>query len=186
MLEKLYDKYFQKSRSFLYPMLGIKKTSYFSPTGTYLSIEGLIDPEDIKLVCVFKEDSSDGFKAFEDQMLLTNPLFSQVLYIQGYNLYIFDFQLYTDDWFHFLLGKYSKLSGPFKRAIKVYYGELTTEYKYIESYLYPEKYYDNYARLLDVDVKILRQNVELCDSCNLEKETLKIPVKDLEILNKSA
>jgi hypothetical protein len=83
------------------------------------------------------------------------------------------------------MGRYSKLSTVLKRAIKTYYGESSTEYDYIESYLYPEKYFEVYAKLLDVDVKMLKKIGELCDPCDLEKEKLKIPVEDLEILQKT-
>jgi hypothetical protein len=55
----------------------------------------------------------------------------------------------------------------------------------METYLYPEKYHGVYAKLLDVDIDVLKKNVELCDACNLEKETLKIPIKDLELLEKT-
>jgi hypothetical protein len=185
MIESLYTKYFQKSRSFLFPALGIKKTSNFSPSGTYMGLEGLIDPEDMKLVCAYKEDQSEGFRIFEEQMLLSNPLFMQVLHIRDYNLYVFDFHTYTDDWFNIIMGKYSKLSNVLKRAIKAYYGENSSEYKYIESYLYPEKYFELYAKLLDVDSRTLKSIGELCDPCDLEKENLKIPVEDLEILQKT-
>ena len=100
------------------------------------------------------------------------------------NIYVFDFEVYQNDWFHFLTGKYSKLSTMIKKAIKTYYGELSSEYKYIDSYLYPEKYYEVYAKLLDVDVKDLKRIGELCDSWDMDKETLKIPVENLESLNK--
>lgn len=184
MIDSLYTKYFQKSRSFLFPALGIKRTSNFTPSGTYLSVDGLVKPEDVKLVCSFPDDESEGFKAFEQQMLLSNPLFLEVISIQGYKLYVFDFQIYEKDWFNFILGKYSKLSTVLKRAIKNYYGEKSSEYKYIETFLFPEKYFTVYAKLLDVDVRVLEETGELCDACDMEKENLKIPVEDLELLKK--
>lgn len=184
MIDSLYTKYFQKSRAFLFPALGIKRTSNYTPAGTYLSVEGLVSPEDVKLVCCFPDDESDGFKAFEQQMLISNPLFLEVIPIRGYKLYIFDYQIYKSDWFNFILGKYSKLSNVLKRAIKNYYGDKSSEYKYIETFLYPEKYFNLYAKLLDVDVKVLQETGELCDSCDIEKETLKIPLEELEILKK--
>jgi hypothetical protein len=184
MIEKLYGKYFQKSRSFLYPILGIKRTSANIPKGTYISLEGLIGPEDMKLICVYPVNESEGFKAFENQMLIGNPLFSEKMQVSNTNIYIFDLESYKIDWFNFILGKYSKLSNPVKRAIKTYYGEKTAEYKYIESYLYPEKYFETYANLLEVDIATLENIGELCDACDLEKETLKIPVEYLELLTK--
>jgi len=185
MIESLYTKYFQKSRSFLFPALGIKRTSNFTPTGVYLSIDECIAPEEVKLICSYKNEDSEGFKKFEAQMLLSNPLFSHIINIEGYNLYVFDFEIYQADWFNFLLGKYSKLSPVLKRAIKSYYGDNSSEYKYIETYLFPERYFDVYAKILDVSATTLKELGELCDPCDLEKETLKIPVVDLEMLKKT-
>lgn len=185
MIDSLYTKYFQKSRCFLFPILGIKKSSNFSPSGIYIALEGIIQPEDLKLVCAYKQDDSEGFKIFEEKMLTSNPLFERVLKIQDYNIYVFDFQSYSNDWFQFIMGKYSKLSSMTKKAIKAHYGETSSEYKYVDSWLYPEKYFDTYAKLLEVDVQILKKIGELCDPCDLDKESLKIPVEDLEILKKT-
>ena len=74
MIDKIYGKYFQKSRSFLYPALGIKRGKIL-PSDTYISIKGLIGAEDMKLICLFKDVESESFKQFEDQMLISNPLF---------------------------------------------------------------------------------------------------------------
>jgi hypothetical protein len=184
MIDKLYGKYFQKSRSFLYPALGIKRTSNKLPSGTYLSLDGKVGAEEMKLICSFPHDESEGFLAFEEQMLTGNPLFIEKLRVKDYNLYIFDLEIYQADWYNFIQGKYSKLSAHLKRAIKTYYGEKSSEYKYIETYLYPEKYFETYAKLLDIDVSILIKGGELCNPWDMEKENLKIPVEDLENLNK--
>jgi len=184
MIDKLYGKYFQKSRAFLYPALGIKKGSYITPSGTYISISGKVEPEDVKLICTFRDDKSEGFKSFENQMLLTNPLFLNQVQVKDFNLYVFDLEIYQSDYFNFLLGKYSKISSHLKKAIKNYYGENSAEYKFIETYLYPEKYFETYAKLLDVNVNLLKRVGELCDPCDLDKEILKIPAEDLESLTK--
>jgi len=184
MITSLYTKYFQKSRSFLYPALGIKRTSHHAPSGCYIALDGLVAPEDMKLICTFKEDKTEGFKSFEEQMLLSNPLFSSIVHVEDYNMYLFDFSGYQNDWFNFIMGKYSKFSTPLKKAIKLYYGDNSSEYKYMDSYLHPEKYFEVYAKLLEVDAHILREVGELCDSCDMDKETLKIPVEHLENLKK--
>jgi hypothetical protein len=184
MIDSLYTKYFQKSRSFLYPALGIKRTAHHSPSGTYIALDGLVGPEEMRLICTFREDLSEGFKSFEEQMLISNPLYFSTLHIQEYNLYLFDFSVYQNDWFNFIMGKYSKLSNPLRKAIKLYYGEQSVEYKYMDSYLQPDKYFDTYAKLLNVSPDVLKQVGELCDPCDIEKETLKIPVEVLENLKK--
>ena len=183
MITKLYGKYFQKSRSFLYPALGIKRGK-FLPLGTYISIEGLVNPEDMKLVCSFKDDKSSEFKSFEELMLVSNPLFIEKIKIKDVNLYIFSLEIYKNDYFYFLVGKYSKFSNPLKKAIRLYYGDKSAEYSFIETYLYPEKYFDLYSKLLDVEITTLEDLGELCDIFDMEKETLKIPTEDLEVLTK--
>lgn len=183
-MNSIYSKYFQKSRSFLYPLLGIKKNSTKTPSGTYLAIEDIIDAVDMKLICKFKYEDTKQFKEFEDQMLITNPLYDSSFVVDEYKLYIFNFKIYEADWFNFLLGKYSKLSVVTKRAIKNFYGESSAEYKYMESYLFPEKYFKDYAVILDVDIDDLKKIGELCDPCDLEKETLKLSDEHVEILKK--
>ena len=135
MIDSLYGKYFQKSRSFLYPALGIKRTHQFPPSGTYISLTGIFDADEMKLLCTYKKQSSLEFTEFETNMLLGNPLFIEKMSILDYNLYIFDFSVYQNDWFSFLMAKYSQLSTVLKKAIKTYYGESSTEYKHIENYL---------------------------------------------------
>ena len=182
IMNSIYSKYFQKSRSFLYPILGIKKGVAFAPTGTYIALEGLYTADECKLICSYKILESKEFKDFEEQMLITNPLFYKLIDRGDFKLYIFDLKIYESDWFNFILGKYSKLSTIFKRAIKSYYGDKSPEYKYMETYLFPDKYFSDYAKILDVDIDDLKSIGELCDPCDLEKETLVI--KNLEVSGK--
>jgi hypothetical protein len=180
MIDKLYKKYFQKSKSFLYPALGIKKRGNPSPMETYISVEGLIGYEDIKLICCFKTSGSAQFKNFEETMLVGNPLYEYKIDMTDYSAYVFSLEIYEDDFFRVLLGKYSKLSNQMKKNIKQYFGEHSAEYSYIETYLYPEKYYELYSDLLDVNIGTLKNIGELCDPCDLDKEKLKLPKEILE------
>lgn len=182
MIDKLYKKYFQKSKSFLYPALGIKKKGNPAPIETYVSVEGLIGIENVKLVCCFKNSNSTQFKNFEESMLLSNPLYEYKLDTADYTIYVFNMEIYEDDFFKVLFGKYSQLSTRMKKNIKQYFGEHSPEYTYIESYLYPEKFYDTYSEILDVNVDILKKLGELCNPCDLEKENLKLPKEILENL----
>lgn len=184
MIESLYTKYFQKSRSFLYPVLGIKKSAGFTPSGTYIALDGVVNAEDMTLIVTFKKDNSPEFKTFEEEMLLANPLFSNIVHVDNYSIYFFNYSSYEKDWFNFIMGKYSQFSSPIKKAIKSYYGESSSEYEYMDTYLNPGKHHDVYAKLLDIDIQVLKKVEELCDPCDLEKETLKIPVEHLENLKK--
>lgn len=181
MIEKIYAKYFQKSKSFLYPALGIRRASNIAPEGTYIAIKDYIDPDDMKLICHFKSDESEGFKAFEQKMLIENPLYVKTITIGNDRYYIFDMSIYKNDWFNFIMGKYSKLNTVMKKAIKHYYGESSSSYEHMEAYLYPDKHYEVYSKLLDIDVDKLKQIGELCDPCDLEKETLIIPLENLDL-----
>lgn len=185
MIKRIYSKYFQKSRSFLYPALGIKKNDKFKPTGTYISIKGLIGPEDIKFICTFDKLETEAFKYFETKMLLENPLFSEKIVVDNCNIYVFDYEIYLNDWFNFILGKYSKLSTVLKRAIKTFYGENSSEYQYIHTYLNPKDYFKIYSEILDVDIETLKLSGELCNPCDMEKETLEISVENLQNLKKT-
>jgi hypothetical protein len=72
----------------------------------------------------------------------------------------------------FLIGEYSRFSEPFKQKILDFFseGDLITEY--IESYLYPELYYSEYSKILNVTELQLADAIELCDKPDLQKETL--------------
>jgi hypothetical protein len=185
MIKRIYSKYFQKSKSFLYPLLGIKKNDKFLPVNTYLAIDELYELTDTKFICVFENIDTEAFKYFETKMLLENPLFSEKLTDDSFNIYVFDYEIYVNDWFNFIIGKYSKLSNVVKRAIKTYYGEDTQEFKYMDSYLNPKEYYNIYADLLDVNVEDLKTGVELCDPCDTNRETLKISKESLDKIKKN-
>lgn len=184
VIKSLYSKYFQKSKSFLYPALGIKKSSKFNPLGTYISVKDCIGPEDIKLICTFSKDESESFLAFEQEFLIGNPLYIKKVVLDNYLIYIFDFHIYEQDWFNFILGKYSKISSVLKRAIEKYYVTGSSEHKFVDSYLNPTEYFENYSKLLDINIQFLKETGELCDPCNIEKETLVIPENYLEELKK--
>ena len=184
MIKSIYKKYFQKSKSFLYPALGIRKNSQFKPVGTYISIKGMINPEDVRFICTFDKYDSEEFNDFEVDMLIKNPLFIEKIDMGDLNAYVFDYEIYSKDWFNFVMGKYSKLSTVLKKAIKQHYGSNTSEYEYMDSYLNPQEYYETYSKLLDINVETLEKIGELCNPCDLDKETLEISEESLAVLKK--
>lgn len=190
-LSKLYGKYFQKSRNFLYPLLGIKRTSNISPVNTFVSWEGLYTEEDRKLIVLYKQEDTEGYRAFEKMVLFTNRYFVDFKECEGgYTAYVFTFEHNKEDWDKFLLGQYSKLSSDLKTKIKQHYGEKSPEWKYLDSYLNPSKFLEKYTELLIVDptdytimYNLLQRVGELCDPYNKDKERLKIGIKHLELLH---
>jgi len=61
-MKKIYKSYFQKSKVFLYPLLGIRKGVRFVPIETYISWKNY--PEINSLICVYHIDKNNK-KEFE-------------------------------------------------------------------------------------------------------------------------
>lgn len=186
-LTSLYTRYFQKSKSFLYPLLGIAKGAYAQPMQTYICMNhhsGInIKAKDKKLICLFEDTHTKEFKAFEETYLLTNPYFLEV--IPGpmtSKFYIFNLKKHAGDWNKFLKGKYSEMSNLAKVKIKEYYGHHTIEYTYMRSFLFPEYYWEDYAKFLDVPVSVIRDTHELCDLYNVDKECINIEKLEEELV----
>ena len=55
----------------------------------------------------------------------------------------------------------------------------------MKSYLYPDKYFDDYADILDVDIDMLKSVGELCNKPDLKKETFTMMehLQNTEIIN---
>jgi hypothetical protein len=178
----LRKEYFQKSRIFLYPMLEIKKGSTILPEETYIAWEEVIKPEDRKLICLYDIEKNPTFKAFEKVKLFGNKKFDNFMEDnQDKGIYIFTMEDIKDDYDLFINGKYSLTSESFKNKILNYYGENSSSYEIIMSYLYPEKYFETYAKLLNVDVNLLKEVGELCAPITLKQETLSLKTEDLKI-----
>ena len=183
-LKSLYKDYFQKSKVFLYPQLEIRRGVSITPIQTYIALENIHSPEDMKLVCEYYTRTDPEFYRFEKNKLLGNKYFEDFKQIDtASGLYIFDFQSFAQDWNNFLLGKYSKLNASFKNRIKDYYGKENAHFPHIESYLDPEKYYEEYAKLLDVPVKELKTTGELCSPPDFALETSRAKIKLLNLVN---
>lgn len=169
MITKLYSKYFQKSKIFLYPLLNIK--SDINVDGVYMGIKDLIPIEDMKIICSIKTEKSEKYEKIK-KILQSNRSFVSVAECDGYDLYVFNLENYREDWENFVLGKYSKLSRNCKNAIKTQYQSDLKKYFIIESYIQPDKYFGVYAKLLDVPVNVIAEIGELCNPFDMEKEVL--------------
>ena len=181
VIDALYRKYFQKSKIFMYPLLDIRRGTSVVPIETYLSWNTTLGSEDTKLVCVYETRKDSEYIKFEKQVLLKhNRLCDFVRVDETKTVVTFDFSDLSDDWFYFIEGKYSKMSINTKRKILDFFDKKSGNYAYVESYLFPEKHFETYARLLDVDVDFLKSVGELCTKPDLDKEKLLIEVADLE------
>jgi len=184
-ITSLYKNYFQKSRTFLYPALGIRRGSSFIPIETYMAWEDKYRPQDRKLCCVYENQEDEDFKTFEKSKLRTNRLFHEAILLEDKKVcYIFDFTLLADDWDAILNGKYSKISADHMKTIRNFVSNSESNLAYVNSFLYPEKHFELYSELMGVSVNELRKVGELCDKPNLEKETLKIKELDLKLFER--
>jgi len=190
-IKNIYSGYFQKSKVFLHPALGHKRGSSVTPIETFLTWKDMISLSDMKLVCIHHLRNDDEFMFFEQEHLLNHPLFEDFKEI-GDNkaAYIFNFESHAEDFGHVVNGRYSKLSQDLKNKIRDFYGASTANYAFIDSYLYPENYFEAYAELLTVNpadipsmANLLNEVGELCNKPDLEKETLKMSVKVLDFNN---
>jgi len=187
-IDDIYKGYFQKSKVFLYPALGIKKGMSVSPIETYLSW-GDIKPTDNKLICLYHLRDDDEFVSYEEKYLLNNPLFEDYYEIEGDRaIYVFNFDEYEKDFEHIVNARYSQISQNLKNKIRDMYGANSANYTYVKSYLYPEEYWDVYAKILCPDsedvsgmIARLKEVGELCSKPDDMKENLKIPQKSLNL-----
>lgn len=176
-LSDLYKQYFQKSRVFLYPLLELPKGSGVSPVETYIRWEGNIHQNKQKFICVYHDRSDLEFKKFEKEKLEKHPLYHSTILADGMKVMLFDYSKLGSDWDYFVKGEYSKLSYQSKGKIKRFFGNKTQNSVYIDSYLYPHKYFEMYARILDEKVSTIKTVGELCNRPNMQKETLQTKVK---------
>lgn len=185
-LNSVYRKYFQKSKVFLYPLLGIKRGTSVTPTETYLSWNADYVPEDMKLVCVYNIRTDQEYVLFEKNVLLKHTrLIDYVKVNDDTAVYTFDFSDLGDDWNHFINGRYSKINTNLKQQIINFFDKYSGNYSYMHSYLFPEKYFSEYAEMLGADVELLKQVGELCSKPDLEQEKLILEIANLENIGDS-
>lgn len=182
-LNSVYKKYFQKSKVFLYPLLGIKRGVSVVPVETYFSWDGYYNSEDMKLICVYDVRKDDDYLLFEKNTLLKHNRLCDYIKVNSQAILTFDFSDIEDDWFHLINGRYSKISLELKQKILGFFDKYSGNYAYMHSYLIPEKYYNNYAELLDVEPELLIKVGELCSKPDTAKETLVIEIADLDNIN---
>jgi len=183
-INALYVKYFQKSKIFIYPLLGIKRGSPVLPLETYISWSDSYKPEDMKLICTYPKRLDSTYVQFEKNILLTHNRICDYIQLDDETIiFTFDFSDLQDDWMYFLNGKYSKFQEKTKRMILNYFDKSGVNYTYVNSYLFPDKFFHKYAELLDVNISLLESVGELCNKPDLEKENLTINIVDLQNIN---
>ena len=184
-LSSVYKKYFQKSKVFLYPILGIRRGVSVVPVETYISWKGYYNSEDMKLICVYDIRTDAEYKNFEKNTLLVHNRLCDYVKVGSQSVFTFDLSDLGEDWYHFINGRYSKISMNLKQKILSFFDKYSGNYAYMHSYLIPEKYFENYAELLNVNPQMLIEVGELCTKPDEEKETLLLQPADLNNIDEN-
>ena len=172
MIKDIYRKPFKKTPVFLYPLINIKPKSGFVPELITPSMDSLIAKEDAKLVCLY-DRTEEGFENFATKIIKTRERFQYRIDLnESWSVFIFEMNDELDTWNAFLTGKYSQMSDKAKKQILNYFNFNLGNQVYVDSYLNPEKHFENYAKILMVETSLLKQVGELCDKPNFSLEHL--------------
>jgi hypothetical protein len=172
-INELYSRYFQKSMVFLFPLSGLPFHKEIKPKKSYLKLKGLVDFETSEFILEFDRN--------EDVLNYLNPELarnSNLTLIKSFSRSIFihvNLSNYCEDYTSFIKGKYSQMNTKVKKIILDYHSFNKANQGYIHSFLYPDLYFEDYAKLLDVPVDLLRQVGELIDRPNLNLECFDVP-----------
>jgi hypothetical protein len=158
----------------LYPLLGISPSEKIKPESSHIAMDNYIFKEDMKLICIYNT-STLNFVDFSKKVLKSKKNYVEEIKIDDiFSAYIFDYSMHKSTWYAFLNAKYSQFEDNSKKTILNYFNNNKANVLYITSYLYPEKYFQDYARILGVDVQFLKEVGELCSKPDFEIEQLKI------------
>jgi hypothetical protein len=178
-LNEIYRKPFKKASVFLYPLLGISQKANIKPDSIWIAMENHIELEDKKLICV-NDTSVPDFEVFSNRVLVSRKNFLEKITLEETRTaYVFDFGKFETTWKAYLNAKYSQFDEESKKNILKYFNYNSANVVYLTSYLYPVKYFKDYARILDVDINLLKEVGELCSKPDFESEKL----TSIEILN---
>jgi hypothetical protein len=188
VVKQVYKRYFQKSKSFLLPILGLKKDFKYAPIQSYMQWAGIYKLSDCNLILTYEKSDEPSWNKYLLNTIMANRMFNEYYDIDAETIAVsFDLYSISEDYQYVIDGKYSKLSKQTKSKIREYYGYNSPEWAYMESFLFPERYIPTYSKILDVDEEHIRFTGELCDLPNLNKETLKLKpyakINDVDQIN---
>ena len=181
IISSIYPNYIQKSRVFLYPLLGIRRGNSVTPKETYMCWDNMYTLDDNRLIIVYHLRDDLEFKKFEKQ-IQNNKYFETFFQLEDdTGAYVFDFTDSKSEFQKVVKGSYSKLSDEYKTTILGFFKNHRKHHSYIMSYLYPNKYYKMYGNVLNVPTSLLKEVGELCSLPDLTKEKLMISTKVLNL-----
>lgn len=170
----IYKNYTQKSRIFLYPILGIPKGARYIPIESYLSFKDGYSINDYRLICLYNKSQDENFQIFSKNIIKKCNLFEKTIkHSETEELYIFNFNQYRCDWNNIINGKYSKLTSNYKWKILNFHRNNQENFELVKKILFPNQHFQEFAEYLGVDTKLIKDVGELLDKPNFEKEALK-------------
>ena len=107
----VYTDYFQKSKVFMYPLLGLKKGLTYVPRQTYIAWEDVYSTEDTMFICLYRTPMSVKFRKFLDIYIESNKYYHETIELtDNKHLVVYDFSKLKFDYDNFISGKYSNIS----------------------------------------------------------------------------
>lgn len=187
---KVYNKKFQKSKVFLYPLLGLSNKKGIKPSNTYMSFDGFSEFIDTKLTCVFSDRNNSEFIDFENKIIFNNKYFEELIELEnGDGAYVFSMSEFTNDFYFVTKSKYSRINSESKERIIKSYNNAPKNKELVKSYLVPKLYHDTYAGILSSSSKdkrdlkeIMKEVVELCPKILFDDETLISKAKSFDLI----
>lgn len=168
---RVINKYVQKSKVFLFPLICPKNVNEILKVDSYMEWEGNYVKEDYHLTVIINGSAyPEIHRDLEGKFLFTSPYFKQEKMRrigEGLYLYVFDLTEMKETYDLVIEGRYSKIPDGIKKVILGHY-KTTPSFNHVESWLYPEKYYKAYAEDLMVPLEIV--GPELCNKPDFEKE----------------
>lgn len=165
-----YSRYFQKSMVFLFPLAGIPMHDEIKPLKSYIHLPGLVDLDSPEIILEFEKHSE--VIQFLDPIIARNPRLKKISGLSERLFVLVDLSQYKEQYLFFLNGSYSCFDQKVKQQILNFHTKNKANLAYIHSFLYPERYFSQYAKLFDISENILQDVGELIDKPNLLKETL--------------
>lgn len=165
-----YSRYFQKSMVFLFPLAGIPLHEEIKPLKSYIHLPGLVDIDSPEIILEFEKHTE--VIQFLDPIIARNPRLKKISGLSERLFVLVDLSQYKEQYLFFLNGSYSCFNQKVKQQILNFHTKNKANLAYIHSFLYPERYFSQYAKLFDISENILQEVGELIDKPNLLKETL--------------
>ena len=121
---------------------------------------------------------------FEKNVLLKHNRLNDYIKLNDTEvLYTFDFSDMETDWMHLINGRYSKMNPTIKRKIRDHFDKNGSNYMYMDSFLFPEKYFNIYSELLGVNEEVLKKYSEHIDILDLEENVGACKALNLGVYN---